>query len=176
MKHTKEIKAINNVYALLCVSLVLGFLPLMEAAFLALLMFTVALIAAYVLRSKATENSLCENHMTYIIRTIWIASLFAVITIALASLYLLPNYDDAALTICVNQVVNSMGSGMTNPAALENHLQPCMDQFISDNKVVFITSTIIAAAPVVIYLGYRMAKGISRAAKGHRIGDVKNWF
>ncbi len=176
MAQTKEQNTINNIYAMLCVSLILGFLPLMTAAFLALFMFTAAMIAAYVVRRRAEEHSLAENHMTYIIRTIWIASLFGLVSTALASMYLLPNYDSTSLMACMDQVVNSMGGGVTDPSQLKDHMQPCMDQFMAENKVVFIKATIIAAAPIVIYMGYRMAKGLSRAVKGHRIGDVKSWF
>ena len=176
MPQNKEQKTINNIYAMLCVSLILGFLPMIEAAFLAIFMFTAAIIAAYIVRNRSEEHSLTENHMTFIIRTIWIASLFGLISTALASMYLLPNYDSTSLMACMDQVVSSMGGGVTDPSQLNDHVQPCMDQFMSDNKIVFIKATIIAAAPIVIYMGYRLAKGLSRATKGHRIGDVKNWF
>lgn len=176
MPQNKEQKAINNIYALLCVSLLMGFIPIMTAALLALLMFTGALIGAYVIRSKADEHSLAANHMTFIIRTIWIASLFALISTAIASAYLLPNYDNSMLMACADQVVQNLGSGMTDPVLLEEKLKPCMDDFMQANKSVFIIATIIAATPIVVYMGYRLAKGLSRAVKGHRIGDVKAWF
>lgn len=176
MAQNKEQKTINNIYALVCVSLLMGFIPVIEAAVLCLVMFLAAFIAAYILRKRAAAESLTANHMTFIIRTIWIASLFLIGTMTVAIIYLLPNYDPSALDICNEKINALIMEGVTDVARLEAEIKPCMDNFMADNFMTFMIATAIAAGPVVIYMGYRLARGLSRAIKGHRIGDVKGWF
>jgi hypothetical protein len=55
-------------------------------------------------------------------------------------------------------------------------MQPCVDAYVSANKVVLAVSVVIAALLPLVYFAYRLAKGLSRARKGHRIGDNKNWL
>ncbi len=164
-------KLITNIYAVLAVSLIISFLPVAAAAAVAMAMFLGVWIAAYVIRGRAEPNSLTVDHMTFIIRTIWIAGLFALIGMTVATIYLLGVYDPAALFNCTGAV-----SADADMAAIEAAVKPCMDEFIAANMPYFLTGTAIAAGPVVIYLAYRLTKGLSRALKGHRIGDVKAWF
>ena len=171
MKNSPEHKTILNIYAALTVSLLMSFLPMMSAAFLALAMFLGVWIAAYVIRSKSEHDSLSFDHMTFVIRTIWISGLFAVITTSIAGMYVISVVDSTAVMACASSVSTSL-----DMKAMEAAVQPCMDQFLQDNMSEFIKGTLIAAGPLVVYLGYRLSKGLSRALKGHRIGDVKNWF
>lgn len=165
-------RTILQIYAVLAVSLLLSFVPLPSFALLALLTFTGVLIAAYVLRGRAeSPDSLVAQHMTYIIRTIWITGLFGVGTLILGSVYMFSQYDPAPLLECVN--VNTLPTDMI---ALQAMMQPCIDAFISANMHVFITATIISAGPLVVYLVYRMAKGINRANAGYRPTNLKSWF
>lgn len=176
MAQNKEQKTINNIYALVCVSLIMGFVPMIEAAVLCLVMFMAAFIAAYIIRKRADAESLTANHMTFIIRTIWIASLFLLGTMSVAIIYLLPNYDPAALHICNERISALVMEGVTDVVRLEAEIKPCMDNFMADNFRTFMIATAIAAGPIVIYMGYRLARGLSRAIKGHRIGNLKGWF
>lgn len=168
-----EEKIIKNVYAAFVVSLFMTFLPNLAAAMIAFVLFIGVLIAAYVLRAKSDKHSLMQNHMIYIIRTIWITGLFSLFTITTGSIYLLANYDPSLLQSCADNIVNR---GSTDIVAMEAMLKPCMDDFMRVNMGVFLTATIISAGPLIIYMLFRMAKGIARAAKGHRIGDNKSWF
>lgn len=172
----KEQKTVSNIYAMFSATLVLGIVPQMSFAFLAMIMFTIATLAAYTARRRAEPDSLTANHMTYLIRTLWITSLFGLVTMAVAIAYMLANYDASPLMDCVNNVASSIGSGTQDVSTLQNHVAPCMDDFTAQNKTVLITATFIGGGPLVIYFGYRLAKGLSRAVKGHRIGDVQNWF
>ena len=52
----------------------------------------------------------------------------------------------------------------------------CMDQFMEENRAVFYKAGAIAIVPVVLYLLYRLSKGLSRASRGYRVADVKSWF
>lgn len=166
----KEQKTITHVYAALTVSLLMSFLPVMSAAAFSMVMFIGVWIAAYVLRSKTDHDSLLADHMTFVIRTIWIAGFFALITMSVATAYILSVYDPSVIVNCAGNI------NTTDMAAIEAAVKPCMDEFLAANMNYFINGTIIGAGPLVVYFAYRLAKGISRATKGHRIGDVKNWF
>ncbi len=172
MAFDREKRTITNLYAAFSVSLILSFMPMIEAAGLAALMFAGVLVAAYILRARADETSLTCNHATFIIRTIWIASLFAFVTTLIAAGYVIQNFNPAAIHRCVDDVAMNM----MDLTGLEQAIRPCLDRFIQDNMRVFINGTLIAAAPVVAYILFRLAKGLPRAMKGHRIGNVRHWF
>jgi len=169
--NSKEHKNITQIYALLTVSILMVFIPLFSAALLSTIMFLCVWIAAYILRSKAEENSLQENHMTYIIRTIWILGLFTFISSGIASAFIIPNMDISGFLSCSSTLPLTEDYQLLIDAFI-----PCAESFVETNKTLFIRSTIFAGGPLVIYVGYRLAKGLSRALKGHRIGNVKNWF
>jgi len=171
MPQSKEQKTITNIYAILTVSLLLSFLPMASAAFLASLIFIGVWIAAYMIRRKHDHASLIADHMTFIIRTIWIAGLFTLITMSAATVYILSVYDPTMMMDCEG----AMQAG-TSMADLENMVAPCYEEFLRVNMPYFIRGGLMAAIPIVIYMGYRLAKGVSRAVKGHRIGDTKSWF
>ena len=167
---TKDLKQITNIYAALTVSLFLTFLPLASAALLACIMFLGVWISAYVIRSKSDHDSLTNNHMTYIIRTIWISGLFGLITMSFAGIYVYGSVDPSVLLNCTG------GISSTDMAAIEAAVKPCMNQFILAHKKELIYGTLVGGGPMIIYLAYRLCKGLSRSIKGHRIGDVTNWF
>ncbi|MCB9989838.1 MAG: hypothetical protein H6867_00480 [Rhodospirillales bacterium] len=166
-----EQKTVTNIYAMLTVSLLMSFVPMVSAAVLATIMFLGVMLYAYHVRSKAEPTSLATNHMSFIIRSIWIASFFALFTMSAACVYILSVYDPSAVQACADRMMS-----MSSEAAMMDAMKPCMDEFMSANMAYFINGIVIGAGPIVIYFVYRLAKGLSRALKGHRIGDVKNWF
>lgn len=177
MSNDKETKTLNTVYGMLIALTVLSFVPNMTLATIVLLAFIVYLIALYVIKSKAEDDGLLENHCAFLIKTIWVTSLFSLLTLTAALIYLLPIYDPSALNSCNANLFNAL---TTNPnvgmADLQTMLQPCMDQFMSDNNTVFMTAALIAGGPIVIYFIYRLYKGGSRAFKGYRVANPKAWF
>lgn len=175
----KEHKTIMQVYAMFVAALMMGFIPSGFFALMALSMFLAVLIGAYVIRMRAGDQSLTADHMTYIIRTIWIVSFFALFTVAAGAAYLVPLLDYAAVEPCSAQLAGMISGGGTSgltAGSLHSVMEGCYDNFISANLRHIIIATAIAAGPLVIYLGFRLAKGLSRARKNHRIGDVKSWF
>lgn len=173
-----EHKTIMNLYALFVASLMMSFIPSALFAVIAIAMFTGVMFGAYIIRKKAEENSLAGNHMTYIIRTIWIASFFALFTLAAGAAYLIPLLDYSAIDPCINKLTN-MVSGSTAQISneqLNDAMQGCYGNFIHTNLRNIIIAGGITAGPLIIYVGYRLAKGISRAHKNHRMSHIKSWF
>jgi len=165
-----EQKKVVNIYAMLCGALIMSLVPMATAAGLSLIMFGAVLTAAYVLRGRAQGDSPMAGHMTYIIRTLWISGFFGVATMAIAIIYVLGVYDPSPLEPCAS------GTMPSEMAEIEAALKPCYDEFMRVNMKYLVTGGLIGAGPVVLYLVYRAAKGLSRALKGHRIGDTKSWF
>lgn len=171
-------KAVLNLYAAMGVTIILSILPFASAALAASVFFIGVLSAAYMLRGKAALESFLENHATYIIRTLWISSLFAGITITLASFYMVGNIDYAPFESCA-QKLSGMGLAAAESASFMQiypYIEPCVDAFVSANHTVFINMTIIAGGPVIVYMAYRFFYGLSRARGGYRLANVKSWL
>ncbi len=174
-----EMKTILHVYGVLVAALLLSFVPDPAFAIVATIFFLGVWIAAYIIRKKAEEDSLTENHMIWIIRTLWITCLFSVVTITAGGLYLWSQLDYSAIQPCSEQAANylmAQQSGTVNATELMALMGPCEDAFLRDNQPALILSAIIAALPLIIYLVMRLTKGLSRAVKGYRLASPKSWF
>lgn len=169
----KEQKTVSGVYAAVTAVFILTFVPMISAAVIALVAFLAVFFALYFVKGRAEADSLCENHMVYLIRTFWIAGLVGAVSITLASFYLLPNMDQTLLQPCLQGIVNS---GATDGAAMQRLLQPCVDEFVSANKGVLLTGAIIGALPLTAYFAWRLFKGLTRALKGYRMPNPKSWL
>jgi uncharacterized membrane protein len=172
-KSDPEQRKIMQVYGMLGASLLLGFIPNVIFAIPALILFCCVPPIAGRIRRRADPASLAANHMTYIIRTIWIATLLAAVTTALATVYILSAYDTSPLQSCVDKLINSGNVGGSSASTL---LMPCMDSFVTVNKNIFLLATLGAAIPFALYLVWRLSRGVSRAQKGYRLANVKSWF
>ncbi|MCB1580944.1 MAG: hypothetical protein KDJ32_08670 [Alphaproteobacteria bacterium] len=171
-------KSVLNLYAALGASLILSVLPSVTAAGLSLVFFLGVLIAAYHMRGKVEEHSLIENHATFIIRTLWIGAFLTLPTMGLATAYMMSGIDYAPFEVCAQALANKGVAWMESAGMMEVYglVEPCVEGFITENKVLFINAVVIAGAPVVIYMTYRLIKGLSRASKGYRLAKPKGWF
>ncbi len=173
-----ETKTIMRVYGAFVAALLLSLAPDPVFAFVALLIFTGVMIAAYMIRKRSEEDSLTENHMTWIIRTIWIVCLFALVTVTAGSFYLWSRIDFTAIQPCAEKAGDLIASQVGEPGTMEllAIIEPCEKAFVQDNRMPLIMATAIAALPLLLYLVLRLTKGIARAAKGYRLADIKSWF
>ncbi len=171
-------KMVLNLYAAFAVSLILTLVPHAIIAIVAAVFFLGVLIAAYLIRAKAEDDSLAQNHATYIIRTIWIGSSLAVVFIGIGAAYMLPNIDYSTFQPCSNKLM-SMGLEYAENATYAQVWElanPCFDLFIKDNWSILIVTGIIVILPILIYFVVRFVRGLSRAMKGYRIAKPKAWF
>ncbi|MGQ0526521.1 MAG: hypothetical protein ACT4OY_00590 [Alphaproteobacteria bacterium] len=177
MEENLERKTILQVYAVFGVGLVFSVIPFFAAAGLSLVLVMVTLIAAYIIRSGAQDASLTENHMTYIIRTIWIGSFIASLTLIAASLYLLAVIDNTPLDPCIQKFYQMSMGGMTfDVQTLSGTFEACAISYIVVNLNSFLIAAAIGALPVLVYFGARYAHGLNRALKGYRIAKPDTWF
>lgn len=179
-----ETKNILNLYGAFGAGLLMTLLPSITFAIMASVFITGVLIAGYIMRGRVNRDSLTHNHATFIIRTIWLGTFYAMITVIIASIYMNLNLSFSELESCAVSFASSgislpqTGSAEEMNAMIQNmmgYIQPCLDGFLNANHTLFINSAIIAAAPIVVYFIIRFARGISRAMKGHRLGNPNSW-
>lgn len=171
-----EQKKIIRVYAALGAGLALSFAPFMVAALISAALLIGVLFMAYVLRTDSEQGSLTENHATFIIRTIWIGSLFTLITLSIASIYLFKVLNNTPLQPCIDQILS-----MADFAAMESFITnfmgtKCWADYWQTNLVAFIIAFVITAAPVLLYFAVRYVRGVTRAARGYRVANPKAWL
>jgi len=174
----KHHKAVMGLYIGIGLSLLLSLVPILSFAIISLLLFIGVLIASYVVRGKTETGSFAENHATFIIRTLWIVSFISLITIGIASFYMFGRLDYSLLNPCINDL-SSRGIAYIESAGtqeLYRLIQPCADNFIDANIGFFITAALIAGGPVLIYVGYRLFRGVCPFKKGAFIVNHKSWF
>jgi uncharacterized membrane protein len=154
-------------------------IPSVSFALIATILFFLLLIVAYVVRSKSDIESFSSNHTTYIIRSIWFGIfILPAFTLALAVIYLLPNYDPSAMNICAGPLSEHILANpeSTSMQALYGFIAPCMPDFMHTNGQTFAISGLIAILPILIYLLYRFGKGTTLAMKGVEINKPKSWI
>jgi uncharacterized membrane protein len=173
-----EQKRVVNLYGLFGASLVLSLFPYMTAVVLSTIFFIALLFMAYGMRRGVEVESLQENHATYIIRTLWIAAFFSLITMAAASVYMLSGIDYAPFVPCTDQIA-SMGLDQLEAAGVKDLypiIEPCVESFVEQNHTLLVNCTVIAGVPILVYMAYRFTRGLMRAAKGYRLAKPKSWF
>lgn len=170
-------RKVLQLYAAYGAALVLSVVPFVLAAFLSMVLFVGVLIAAYILRTGTEEGSLIENHMTFVIRTLWIGSFLAMLTLVAASLYLFYGVDNTPLDPCIQHFLSiGPGTRVLELQAMTDIFRACYGAYMDANLRIFITSGAMAAGPVLIYFVIRYARGISRAMNGYRIAKPQSWF
>jgi uncharacterized membrane protein len=175
-KSPENTKIILGLYLCLTVSLLIGFIPVSSVSVLSLIIFTVTFIFAYVIRGKAEEGSITDNHMTFIIRTIWYAS-FILIPFAIAgAIYLYSVIDNTPLYECMDKLAANGNLGSVQLDQLMMALRPCMEDFILKNKTFFVTGLLISTGPIIVYFFYRIIRGLSYILKGQIVTNPKSLF
>lgn len=171
-------KTILNLYAAFGVSVILSLLPSFSAALLSAVFFIGVLVAGYSIRGKAEHGSLVENHATFVIRTMWIAALLSLVTTGIATAYMMGRIDYFMFDPCANTLAGKGIAWMESAGVMEVYaiIEPCVAPFLDTNKTLLMNALLIAGGPVIIYMTYRIAKGVGRAMKGYRLANPKSWI
>ena len=165
----KIIVCYNGVILSLCLSIH----PNMWVQVPAQVIFLVIFVLTYMFRSKAEDKSLLDNHMTYLIRTIWIGSLFFCIGFIPGCIWF---WEAGEHSLMLDYVADMMGGAYLDPLVAQAAYEEMMKQYMAVNKDLLIKIGIITLGPSLAYMLYRMVKGLLRGAKGYRIMNVESWF
>lgn len=159
-----EASKVQNIYAAIIAAFVLNFVPDQLVQIIASLVFLCVFIALYVFRRLAEEESLIDNHMTYLIRSIWIGGLFIIIGTIISAVYFIGTIGFEEYARLGQQAIEQQ-----DPMAI-------MTVFESAYPREIFISVMITFAPGTLYLAFRLAKGLARAIKGYRIAKPTTWF
>lgn len=160
-------------------SLILVCIPSITFAIVASILFFVLLIVAYIIRKKSVDGDFVNNHMRYIIKTLWF-SLFILpaITLTVATIYMIPKLDNSSLMPCAQPLAEHLleNPDMADIQILYEYIEPCMHDYMMSNKAIFFIATLIAALPILIYMIYRFGKGTLLTFKSKTHNNPKSWL
>lgn len=160
-KMIKEKKNILQIYGIFLLAVILNFVPSAIISSFGSLLLLIIIVATYIYRAKSNSESLCYNHMCYLIKSFWISSLLLLIGIILT--YLLGDHS------IINNTVDGVVQGvMFTPDQLEIILM----NYTKQNILVLL----LTLSPSIIYLGYRVVKGMILANKEQKISNLKSWI
>jgi uncharacterized membrane protein len=159
--HKKQQKNILTVYIGLIICAIFQFVPFFGAQLFSALFFIILFISAYTYRARANEDSLQKTHTGYIIKTIWIFSLFLFLGMILASIL--------ADSTSIHDTLDKAKNGVMMS---EVELNAIMAGYMKTNLWVFIS----CLGPSFMYFIYRLTKGIRLVRNYQHITDTKNWF
>lgn len=170
-----EQQILKKLYLAILLSFGLTLVPIVSMALVSSLLLLGLLIAAYVIRRRATEGSLLDHHTRYIIRTTWIGGFYALLLTMIASAYMIPNVDYTAFQPCADQMATTLGANATTEQ-ISSYAKPCYDAFIAQNKKVFFIAMLISAAPLLLFFFLRFGRGFIAARLGQELTHPLRWW
>ena len=164
-----NLKIVRHFYAALAAVIILQAVPQDTIALAGALIFLVMFIGAYIYRARAAEDDLVHNHMTYIIRTTWIAGLFFSIgfVAAVAAVYTMADLG------MIHEMMREIQAGQLYT---EKQIEGVLNQAYAVNQKLLLITGTITLGPSVVYLVIRIARGMARAMKGYRVANPRAWF
>lgn len=163
----KDRQIILQAYAMFFVSILANFYPVGIVGLIGFFLFIGFMIYVYYYRKKSEDNSLVQNHMIYLIRTLWVGSVYLIIFIVAAALYMAPELD--------LKVYHWLASGSYTPTSPQE-VDVIIKNFVSDNTPLLYYGALIAFGVPLVFFFWRMINGVFRASKGYRIANVRSWF
>lgn len=167
----KDFRNTKIAFVLLFGSLFLTLIPFSVASFFSLLLSICVLSGIYSMRSLAEEDSLVEDHMSFLIMTFWRVALFVFITSIFATFFLLIFANYEKMDVCMRQI-DYIAFGAIRSGDGHNFgrlFDYCSRLFLKNNGKQALATSIIAFGPVLVYLLYRCQKGWKYIASRHFI-------
>jgi len=150
-----------GIYIAFMLSILSNFIPLVMVQMIGGILFFVTIVAIYFIRWKSTNASFKHNHMDYLIKTFWVASLILLIGIVFAVFF-------ADHTV-INNVVDGMENGIP---FTQEELNIVLLNYAKDNVLTFALSI----GPCFLYIFYRTVRGMIETMNYNKIENIKSWF
>lgn len=158
-----------SLYIGLLVAVISGCLPDMSMQGLSTILVFVVLTVGYFFRARAKQDDLVWHHATFVIRTVWIWSIFAIIGMIGAGYQIYSQGDASMIDAFMSQVMNGL-------IPTDADIQNVSDSYMAANENLMIAATLIWIAPAQVYALWRTYKGLSRALAGYRVQNLYGWF
>lgn len=163
-------KRIVNVYAALTASIIAQFIPQITVQLIGVCLFALVWLATIIMRRMDKDpEGLTKNHMTYLLKTIWVGSLFLTIGTTLGAAYIYNFADNSVIYDFLNRMRTGSLIGVYD-------IEGVIKMYMINNSVLIITTALASLGPCLAYIIYRLVKGVARAKKGHRMGNPKAWI
>lgn len=151
-------KKILSVYAMVAAGSIMMLIPVSLIPLAGFSCAMVGFITAYLYRWRAGDNSLMSEHMTFVIRTVWWASLILLVGMGLFASVLMSNGDLSMIHDLVAQAERGL-------VPTESDIQMMQAAFVQANKRLIAVAAIICLLPYPLYLVVRMVNGVRRVCK-----------
>lgn len=153
-------KNIVILYMIFIASVLMNFIPSMVIQSWGGILFFISFIATYISKFKAEKGSIKHTHYSYIIKTIWIFSLFTFIGIVLA--YALGDHTT------INILTADFQSGRI-PSNQE--MTDALIKYGMENITLFL----IIFLPIMLHVLYRLGNGLL-LARSNKLPSLKSWI
>lgn len=158
---SKEQNKLMSFYWLILISIIFNFVPSFVVQTMGLLMFLVFFIGLYIMRAFAQKSGLTFSHSHFIIKSIWISTFLLLIGAVVAGVL-----GDHTI---INNAVDTIKNGTM---ISEQQFNSLIMQYGRTNFMLFLG----ALSPSVLYVLYRLAKGMKVLKRNENIANPKSWF
>ena len=141
---TQEQNKIMTLYGLFIVSIIFNFVPSVTIQTVGMIIFFICFVALYIVRAKAKKAGLTYSHSSFIIKSVWISSLFLLIGSVAAGIF----GDHSIIDSTVDSITN--GTVMS-----EEQLQEIFMEYSRTNFMIFMATLL----PSILYFLYRLVIG-----------------
>lgn len=164
---TTERSRIMAYYVVLFGCLALICAPSLYLSLISTLICCFTLAAVYSARFNSEEDSLTENHMTYLIHTFWYTMLFLLYSVIAGGTYLLLFANYQVVGNCMELLPTKIATATQNLSfgGFTKFIGHCTDAFSEKNELHLLITSLIAFLPIILYLLFRFIKGWSCVSK-----------
>jgi len=155
-------KTLSSLYGTYIVAIILNFMPSVMVQTIGGILFIATFIYTYIVRYRSKKETIENDHARYLIKTVWIFSLFTVIGIIIA--YGLGDHS------IIYQFMNDIMQNGLIPA--EDQIMQILIDYTQVNLVLFA----LIFLPITLYLFYRFAKGMRAAQRNKKPDNLNSWF
>jgi len=157
----KEQTNILSVYIVFTAAVIMNCIPSTVISTLGFILLFVILIAIYVYRARSDKDSLRYSHMAFLIKSFWVSSLL--LLIGMIAAYFLGDHSS---------VINAYESIFKGSYLTEEQINNILSTYLHDNLTVFL----LTLGPSLLYLAYRIYRGVMLIKSNLPIPNPKNWF
>lgn len=148
-------KTCLTVYALTLVGSLLMMIPMGVLPFAGLACVIVGLGSAYIYRWRSSHGEMMHEHMAYIIRTIWWATLILFVGIGLFCSIIIANGD-------LSMVYDLMEQTEKGLIPTDADIRAMQYKFLDANSKIIGIAAFFGLLPYPLYLIYRLIRGVRR--------------
>lgn len=167
----------NILYLAFGVGVLFSLVPHWAAAIFSTILIIGSVAGAYGARSKHKNDFFIQSHTTFLIRTFWLGSGLAAVTMLIGGALLVAMIDHTPLDPCIQNLASLADpSALADMSGLEQIFGPCYGPYMQANMNAFIICGIIAAGPPLLYVLIRLMSGIRALQKNQDISAPMAWL